>query len=86
MRNIRKNKGGNGTMDLTRRQILKAGLIGTGATLFWHGDTLFGLIRGETVALAAPIPGGTLNPKNVTKFVTPLLNPPAMPNNGTANT
>ena len=72
-------------MDLTRRQILKAGLIGAGATLFWHGDTLFGLIGGKRVALAAPIPGGTLNPKNVPKFVTPLLNPPAMPNNGTAN-
>jgi hypothetical protein len=57
---------------LTRRQILKAGLIGAGAALFWHGDTLYGLIGGEPVALAA-IPGGTLNPKNVAKFVTPLV-------------
>jgi spore coat protein A, manganese oxidase len=86
MKNRGKNKDGKQTVDLTRRQVLKAGLIGAGATLFWHGDTLFGLIGGERVALAAPIPGGTLNPKNVPKFVTPLLNPPAMPNNGTANT
>ena len=79
MRNIRKNKGEKGTTDLTRRQVLKAGLIGAGATLFWHGDTLFGLIGGKRVALAAPIPGGTLNPKNVPKFVTPLVIPPPMP-------
>ncbi len=85
MRNKGKNKERRGPLDLTRRQILKAGLIGAGATLFWHGDTLFGLIGGEKVALAAPIPGGTLNPNAVPKFVTPLVIPPAMPNTGVAD-
>ena len=85
MKNRRKDKDGKQTTGLTRRQILKAGLIGGGAALFWHGDTLFGLIGGETVALAAPIPGGTLDPKTVAKFVTPLVIPPPMPNNGNSN-
>ena len=49
----RKNKGGKSTIELTRRQVLKAGLIGAGATLFWHGDSLFGLFGGKRVALAA---------------------------------
>jgi FtsP/CotA-like multicopper oxidase with cupredoxin domain len=69
---------------LTRRQILKAGLIGGGAALFWHGDTLYGLIGREQVALAA-IPGGTLDPRTVPKFVTPLVIPPVMPDTGTAD-
>src|SRR4030067_2465787 len=33
--------------------------------------------------LAAPIPGGTLDPLSVPKFVTPLLIPPVMPMAGT---
>ena len=37
-------------------------------------------------AAKAAIPGGTLAPDAIRKFVTPLLNPPAMPNNGTADT
>ncbi len=65
---------------MSRRQILKAGIIG-GAALFWHGDTLFGLFGGSKVALAA-IPGGTLDPKTVPKYITPLVIPPAMPNTG----
>ncbi len=78
MKNRGKNKDGKQTTELTRRQILKAGLVGGGAALFWHGDTLYGLIGGERVALAA-IPGGTLLPGNVPKFVTPLVIPPPMP-------
>jgi FtsP/CotA-like multicopper oxidase with cupredoxin domain len=31
------------------------------------------------VVLAAPVPGGTLSPEDVPKFVTPLVIPPAMP-------
>ena len=33
--------------------------------------------------LAAPLPGGTLDPLTITKFVTPLIIPPVMPTNGT---
>ncbi len=41
--------------------------------------------RGVEEVFAAPIPGGTLLPGNVPKFVTPLVIPPPMPNTGTAN-
>jgi hypothetical protein len=82
MKKRRKDKDGKSTNGLTRRQMLKAGLIGAGATLFWHGDTLFGLLGGKRVALAQ-IPGGTLDPDSVTKFATPLLIPPVMPKAGT---
>jgi spore coat protein A len=34
---------------------------------------------GQATALAAAIPGGTLNPSAICKFATPLLVPPAMP-------
>jgi FtsP/CotA-like multicopper oxidase with cupredoxin domain len=79
----RKNKGEKSTIALTRRQILKAGLIGAGATLFWHGDSLFGLFGGKRVALAQAIPGGTLDPLSVPKYQTPMLIPPVMPKAGT---
>ena len=70
---------------MDRRKFLKyMGAAGVGATMFWHGDTLFGLRGGKKEALAA-IPGGTLDPKVVPKYVTPLVIPPVMPNNGTAN-
>jgi FtsP/CotA-like multicopper oxidase with cupredoxin domain len=70
---------------LSRRKFLKyMGAAGAGATLFWHGDILYGLIGGKREALAA-IPGGTLDPKTVPKYVTPLVIPPAMPNTGLAN-
>ncbi|SNB47177.1 multicopper oxidase family protein [Geobacter sp. DSM 9736] len=32
---------------------------------------------------AAPLPGGTLDPLSITKYVTPLVIPPVMPNDGT---
>ncbi len=42
--------------------------------------TLYVLNRfGIAEAVAAPLPGGTLAPGAIPKFVTPLLNPPAMP-------
>jgi spore coat protein A len=48
------------------------------------GFYLFGRLPGlsSTVALAQ-IPGGTLDPNDVTKFVTPMLIPPVMPRAGT---
>lgn len=33
--------------------------------------------------LAAPLPGGTLDPLSIIKYVTPLVIPPVMPNDGT---
>ena len=48
----------------------------TGATtLTLYGFDQFGVKR----AYAASIPGGTLDPGAVNKFVTPLLIPPVMP-------
>jgi len=57
---------------LTRREFLKlSGATGTAAYL----NTRFGLIR----KAFAQIPGGDLAPGDVTKFVLPLVKPPAMP-------
>jgi len=36
-------------------------------------------------AFAAPVPGGTLDPLTIPKYVTPLVIPPVMNNTGTAN-
>jgi hypothetical protein len=41
--------------------------------------------RGVREVAAAPIPGGTLAPGTIPKFVTPLVIPPAMPNGGAAH-
>ena len=48
------------------------------------GFYLFGRVPGmsEPIALAQ-IPGGTLDPNDVTKYVTPMLIPPVMPRAGT---
>ncbi len=78
----RKKRSNNGKLLLNRRQVIKAGLVGAGATLFWHGNGLFGLFGGSRVALAQ-IPGGSLDPTSVQKYVTPLLVPPVMPQAGT---
>src|SRR5919109_5221090 len=44
------------------------------------GFYLFGRLPGMSAPVAlAQIPGGTLDPSDVTKFVTPLLIPPVMP-------
>ncbi|HXW09240.1 MAG TPA: hypothetical protein VD737_01375, partial [Steroidobacteraceae bacterium] len=60
----------------TRRTFLKY----TGATTL----TLFATgIRGLRRAIAAALPGGTLDPASIPKFVTPLLVPPVMPRAGT---
>ncbi len=38
-----------------------------------------------SAAVAAPLPGGTLDPLTVPKYVTPLVIPPVMKSTGTAN-
>jgi FtsP/CotA-like multicopper oxidase with cupredoxin domain len=63
-------------MLFSRRGFFKIGA--GGASLY-----LVQKLGGESqVAHAAPIPGGTLDPDAVDKFVTPLLVPPAMPRAG----
>ena len=57
----------------SRRFFLK--LSATGALGLFVWDALGGVQQ----VLAAPIPGGTLAPGNVPKFVTPLVIPPPMP-------
>ena len=48
------------------------------------GFYLFGRLPGMSAPMAlAQIPGGTLDPSDVTKYVTPMLIPPAMPRAGT---
>ncbi|MGH3081621.1 MAG: bilirubin oxidase, partial [Gaiellaceae bacterium] len=48
------------------------------------GFYLFGRLPGMSGPVAlAQIPGGTLDPADVPKFVTPLLIPPVMPKAGT---
>ena len=50
------------------------------------GAALLFLIAGSiSGALAQPLPGGTLNPLTIPKYVTPLVIPPVMNNNGTAH-
>jgi len=47
------------------------------------GFYLFGRLPGMSAPIAlAQIPGGTLDPNDVTKFVTPMLIPPVMPRAG----
>jgi len=61
----------------TKRQLLTTGAI-LGGALF-----LSPLCPPE--ALAAPLPGGTLDPLSIPKYVTPLVIPPVMKNSGTTN-
>lgn len=69
---------------LTRRDFLKATAVGASAVLFWRGDKLYA--RSNTTrrsTVVAAIPGGTLDPQALPKYVTPLLIPPVMPKAGT---
>ena len=66
------------TRRLTRRGFFKL-TAGGALALYMIGP------RGIEEVFAAPIPGGTVLPGNVPKFVTPLVIPPPMPNTGTAN-
>jgi spore coat protein A, manganese oxidase len=50
------------------------------------GLFLVGSLRGgRKVTISMPVPGGTLDPRNVPKFTMPLLVPPAMPSLGEIN-
>jgi FtsP/CotA-like multicopper oxidase with cupredoxin domain len=62
---------------ITRRAFLKYTAGGTILTLFGF-DKLTGISKA-----IAQIPGGSLDPNSVTKYVTPMLIPPVMPRAGT---
>src|SRR5689334_18818969 len=64
----------------TRRQLLKTGAIAGAAALVPAGI----LVRNGT-ALAQPVPGGTLDPTTIPKYVTPLFVTPAMPAGGSTS-
>ena len=50
------------------------------------GLFLVGSLRGgRKVRISIPLPGGTLDPRNIPKFEMPLLVPPAMPSLGEIN-
>jgi bilirubin oxidase len=66
---------------LTRRQLLKAGAV-AGASLMIPG-ALRSSGSSPRRAFAAAIPGGSLDPTALAKYVTPLLIPPAMPRDAT---
>lgn len=60
---------------VTRRQFFKLGMAGAALLLIDYK-------AGVKQVAYAQIPGGTLDPTTVPKFVTPLLIPPAMPRAG----
>ncbi len=63
------------TMRRFSRRTFVAWVGGAGASFY-----LFGRLPGMSAPAAlAQIPGGTLDPNDVTKFVTPMLIPPVMP-------
>jgi spore coat protein A, manganese oxidase len=64
---------------LSRRTFIKA-VGGTGV-----GFVLYAYLPGGTKQALAQIPGDTLDPADVTKYVTPLLIPPVMPRAGIVN-
>jgi spore coat protein A len=69
-----RKKGGKCTIALSRRQVLKAGLVGAaGLMLPW---------KFTATKAIAQIPGGTLDPLSVPKYVAPMLIPPVMPTAG----
>ena len=68
---------------LTRRQLLKAGAV-TGASLLFPAGWRLPSSAPPSV-FAAPIPGGTLDPTRVEKYVTSLVIPPAMPRQAVIN-
>ena len=64
----------------TRRQLLKSGAIAGAASIVPAGVLLK---RG--IAGAQPVPGGTLDPTTIPKYVTPLFILPAMPSTGSSS-
>jgi spore coat protein A, manganese oxidase len=71
---IRRNESGP---PLSRRTFIRA-VGGTGV-----GFVLYAYLPGGGIRALAQIPGGTLDPGDVDKYVTPLLIPPVMPRAGT---
>jgi spore coat protein A, manganese oxidase len=69
-----------GTSGMSRRDFLRIG-GGAGAGLFFIGQVAG--VPFKIPIAAAQVPGGTLDPGAVTKFVTPMLIPPVMPRAGT---
>jgi spore coat protein A len=67
---------------LTRRQLLKAGVITGASLLLPAGLRPTGILRPPSI-FADPIPGGTLDPTTVSKYVSSLIIPPAMPRQAT---
>jgi spore coat protein A, manganese oxidase len=65
----------------TRRQLLQAG-IATGATLLVPAALLVPSDLRAARAQAGPVPGGTLDPRSVAKYVTALRILPTMPSVG----
>ena len=57
---------------VSRRQVLGTGTLAAAAFLIPSGLRI-------SSALAAPVPGGTLNPNSIRKYGTPLFILPAMP-------
>ena len=62
---------------VTRRQMLKAGAVAVGAAAI----PAVPLISSDA-ALAQPVPGGSLDPTTIPKYVTPLYITPALPKVG----
>src|SRR5437764_12489281 len=63
---------------LTRRQFVKAGVVAGSAVFVPSALRLTG-------AAATAVPGGTLDPTAIAKYVTPLPIMPVMPRAGTAD-
>src|SRR5690348_18035822 len=59
----------------TRRHVLAIGVL-AGAGIVAEE------VHRRTAALADPVPGGTLDPNSIPKYVTPLFVLPAMPRSG----
>jgi FtsP/CotA-like multicopper oxidase with cupredoxin domain len=68
---------GGGRRPLSRRTFIKA-VGGTGV-----GFVLYAYLPGGTKVALADVPGGTLDPADVPKYLTPMLIPPVMPRAGT---
>jgi len=71
-----------GVSRVSRRDFLRIG-GGTGVGLFFIGQVGGQLFR--VPVASAQIPGGTLDPAVVPKYMTPMLIPPVMPRAGTIN-
>ncbi|HSN71414.1 MAG TPA: hypothetical protein VLT59_07885, partial [Steroidobacteraceae bacterium] len=71
-----RKKGARPPRAISRRSFMKISAASAGTLLV---VTKFGGIKRVH---AEPIPGGTLAPDSVTKYVTPLLIPPVMPRAG----